>query len=206
MFFTKTNSAHHRENIEDFLNLYCARFRDYDTVGEAIYYNRPMCQYNDICFATADFLFQTIKKEKVKSVKKINKLSHYLSQETVIQVDYDSSSQSHSFILIPFGEKAYMVQSVGRMVEANWKLMNNSDIIKSINALFDGIHEVFFGYQDDGDLLLGSISVVFCVSKRKHINAKLLPDLSPYKEQLDELRSEFERDEMECACTPSLSR
>jgi hypothetical protein len=119
--------------------------------------------------------------------------------ETVICVNYDSDSQCHSFILIPVGEKSYMVQSVGRMIDANWKIMDNSKIMESIRQLHNGVHADFFGYQDDGDLSLPSISVNFEVSKRKFINEGLLPDLTPYERVLNKLRLKFEEEEKECS-------
>ena len=65
-----------------------------------------------------------------------------------------------------------MAQSVARMIDANWKIM------ESIRQLYNCIHADFFGYQDDGDLSLPSISVNFEVSKRKFINEGLLRDLT----------------------------
>lgn len=185
--------------IEAFLNKYCKRFRDYDTAADAIFYNKPLSEYIDICFATAGFLYQTIKSDSIESFNEFGNLEKYLSMETVICVNYDSNSQCHSFILIPVGEKSYMVQSVGRMIDANWKIMDNSKIMESICQLYNGVHADFFGYQDDGDLSLPSISVNFEVSKRKFINESLLPDLAPYEGALHKLRLKFEEEEKECS-------
>ena len=162
--------------IEAFLNRYCKRFRDFDTAADAIFYNKPLREYIDICFATANFLYQTIKSDSIESFNEFSNLEKYLSMETVIRVNYDSDSQCHSFILIPVGDKSYTVQSVGRMINANWKIMDNSKIMESIRQLYNGVHADFFGYQDDGDLSLPSISVNFEVSMRKFINEDLLEE------------------------------
>lgn len=181
--------------IEAFLIKYCKKFRDYDTVAEAIFYNKRLTEYNDICFATADFLYQTIKSDPIESFDEIDRLQKYLSMKTVIRVNYDSNSQCHSFIFIPVGDKSYVVQSVGRMIDANWKIMDNSKIIECIRQLYNGDHADFFGYQDDGNLDLSSISVDFEVSKRKFIHEGLLPDLAPYESVLNKLRLKFEKEE-----------
>lgn len=205
MFFSKKYSRDDKVKIERFLNKYCQRFRDYDTAADAIYYHKLLTEYIDICFATADFLFNTIQKGRINPNKEIDQLAHYLKRETIIRVDYDSNSQCHSLILIPVDSKSYVVQSVGRMIDANWKLMDNAKIIASIRDLYNGVHEAFFGYQDDGNPPLSSISVSFKVAKRKKISEHLLPDLSPYEKKLRKLRSIFEREEAEAARSPSLS-
>ena len=92
-------------------------------------------------------------------------------------------------------DTAAIVQSVGRMIDANWKLMENSKIIVSIRQLYEGVHADFFGYEDDGQLRRSSISISFQVSTSKVINENLIPDLSPYEETLLKLRLEFEEDE-----------
>jgi hypothetical protein len=191
------NNFGKRHQIEKFLNKYCKRFRDYDTAGGTIFYKKPLTEYIDICFATADFLYQTIKSDCIGLFNDRDNLEKYLSMDTVICVHYDSNSQCHSFILIPFGEQCYMVQSVGRMIDASWKIMENSQIMESIRQLYSGVHADFFGYQDDGKLSLPSITVKFEVSKRKLINADLLPDLAPYEVSLHELRLKFEDEEKE---------
>ena len=95
-----------------------------------------------------------------------------------------------------------MVQSVGMMIEANWRLMDNKKIIESLRRLYLGVHKDFFGYQDDGHPALFSISINFKVAQRKVINESLLPNLAPCRDTLDELKRQFDDDKREWGLGP----
>jgi hypothetical protein len=173
------------DQLDAFLNLYISRYSDYATVLLRFpdYY-----EYNDICFDTADTLFNVMAGNLLSPNVHYTEILPYLLQNTVIEGSVDTSNQCHGFVLIPVSQnKVYVVQSLGGIYSAFIKTFTVDALMIELTKLENGDTMELFDFVD---VDAKDIDVTYKVAIRKNITIDLLPDLNK-DEKLKELRKEY---------------
>lgn len=180
------------ENELQFFIEFMKNYDIYSSVSELLDFPERVC-WHDICFSTAQTVFDILKNGEPKKIKintdTIPTLKKLLKDKTkVLHFDIDGNIECHGFTVYPLkNNKILLIQSVGDIMVANFRILDVDTFIKN---LYDG--SFLFGYTHEGNRV-ENISVEY--SKRKSPNTVLLNNILQQlsEEQIEQLRKSFER-------------
>lgn len=155
-------------DLATFLAKYITYYADYTTQAEG--------EYCDICFATAETLYDILKEDELAKDISTEKMHPYLYrgllEDLVILGSFDSTSQSHAFVLIPFEGCIFVVQSLGGLYAAFVRVFSTKKLIKLTKLAREGETSELFEFQDTQ---AEEINVSYSIARRKSVTVDLLP-------------------------------
>ncbi len=168
-----------------FLEQYLANYSDYTTSMEI---ERGASEYSDVCFGTADYLYNLAKTGEEKKIANVEDLLPFLKEKTIIMGNFDTTNQCHSIIMIPYNDRIFVIQSLGGIYGAYYETWYPEELVKELKKVAKGKTMRLFHFVD---VIGENPTITFLVAKRKTLSKNLLPSLQVNKKKLDKFREAY---------------
>lgn len=151
------------KDLKDYLDKYVSRYKDYELVymheKNRMNLNQPK-KYCLTCFGTSAYLIDNfVKKEQEPTVyyfDSINDVINFNSKlsgkNIIFEGIFDTTTQSYNFVLIPISKnRNYFIFSKSCILAAQYKILNNNELITLLIRAYLGDMYSLFGYRDPED-------------------------------------------------------
>ena len=162
------------------------RFSDYTTL-----YNdtiNPDDCYIEICFLTAEYLYELLKETLLKKTRSIDELIPFLQERVVIYFEFlMERGESHALCFIVEGDEVIVCQSIGGTFRATHESFLKDEFVK----LLEGFYVDNDPLTHAGHAPIKKLTKIK-IASRKEASPELIPEITPEQEVfLRRVRTEY---------------